>query len=787
MSKNLVIVESPAKAKTIEKILGKDFKVMASMGHIRDLPANDMGIAIDQGFQPSYEVTTKNPKNLDEIKKEAAKAELVWLATDEDREGESISWHLREYLKLNPERTRRIVFHEITRKAIEKAVQNPRDLDMGLILAQQSRRVLDRLVGYELSPVLWRKVASGLSAGRVQSAALRLIVEREREVRHFQSKPYFRAVARFYPTSGKKIAFTAELDQRLEKVADAQNLLEQTKGFQHAVASVETKPAQRGPAAPFTTSTLQQEAARKLGYSVKRTMALAQGLYEAGHITYMRTDSVNLSQDALAAAKATIEKEFGPNYSHTRQFNTKSKGAQEAHEAIRPTDFNLKAAGENRDEQRLYELVWKRGLASQMADARLERTTAVIPSAVIGLQFQAKGEVILFDGFLKLYLEGNDDETEETSGQLPPLAKGMPLDLIQLTATEKFTQAPARFTEASLVKKLEELGIGRPSTYAPTISTIMERNYVIKGDKPGLPRGYAQMTLENGVIRSEQLSENTGSDRGKLVPTDVGEIVNDFLVENYPTVLDLGFTAKFEEEFDQIAEGKSKWNDLISRFYFDDFHPKIQGASKIQFMPGRQVGTHPTSGKPIFARIGRFGKMIQIGEAADEEKPTFASVPETVNLSEITLDDALFYLSLPKVLGKSGSEEVKVGIGKYGPYVQLAKTYASIPEGESVHQMNLERALQLIAEKANAQPAEAIAIETSHGRAEFLNGRFGPYLKLEGLNASLPKGTTAETLTVEIADAAIEKQKAKAAAGGPKRGGRKPAARSTTTKKSARK
>ena len=780
MSKNLVIVESPAKAKTIEKILGKDFKVMASMGHIRDLPSKDMGIAIDKGFEPHYEVTTKNPKNLEEIKKEAKKAEVVWLATDEDREGESISWHLQEYLKLKPEQTRRIVFHEITKKAIERAVENPRSLDMDLVLAQQSRRVLDRLVGYELSPVLWRKVASGLSAGRVQSAALRLIVEREREARNFVPEPYFRVVGQFIPQSGKQIAFQAELNERLADEAAAHALLSASGAYRHTVSSVETKPAKRNPAAPFTTSTLQQEAARKLGFSVRRTMSVAQSLYEAGHITYMRTDSVNLSADALAASREAITREFGEQYAQTRQFSTKSKGAQEAHEAIRPTDFSAKSAGGNPEEKKLYDLVWKRALASQMAEAKLERTTAIIPSAKASIQFVAKGEVILFDGFLKLYLEGTDEDQEETSGQLPPLSEGMALNLEGLVATQRFTQAPARFTEASLVKKLEELGIGRPSTYAPTISTIMERNYVVKGDRPGLPRPYVELSLKKGAVQRTELSENSGSDRGKLVPTDVGEIVNDFLVENYPTVLDLGFTAKFEEEFDQVAEGKSAWNALIHTFYHTDFHPKIEAAGNIQFVPGQLLGTHPTEGKPVYARIGRYGKMVQIGEAADDEKPRFATIPEQVNLMEMTLEDALFYLSLPKVVGSSGTEDVKVGIGKYGPYVQVGKTYASIPADEAIEKMDLKRALAILAEKEQAKPAEAIKVETSHGPAEFLVGRFGPYLKMEGMNASLPKGTTAETLTVEIADAAIEKQKARAASGTTTRGrGRKTTSRKT--------
>lgn len=680
MAKNLVIVESPAKAKTIEKFLGKDFEVLSSYGHIRDLKKKDFSVDIEHNYKPIYEIPADKKKLVETLKQEADKADMVWLASDEDREGEAIAWHLFEVLKLKPEKTKRIVFHEITKDAILHAIENPRDIDLNRVDAQQARRVLDRIVGFELSPVLWKKVKPALSAGRVQSVAVRLIVEREREISAFKPEAAYRVIGEFLLPGGELLK--AELSQRLKTEDEAKALLEACKTARFSIGDVTVKPAKKSPAAPFTTSTLQQEAARKLGFSVAQTMMVAQRLYEAGHITYMRTDSVNLSSLAINTTKDEIVKTLGERYLHIRNYHTHTKGAQEAHEAIRPTYISHHEINASSQEKRLYELIWKRTIASQMSDAELEKTTATIAVSGRKEHFVAVGEVLKFDGFLKVYMESTDDEgdTEGNDKMLPALAKGDVLALSSVTATERFSQAPARYTEASLVRKLEELGIGRPSTYAPTISTIQQREYVEKGDRKGTERKYRMLTLHDGKIESGEKTELTGADKGKLLPTDIGVVVNDFLTEYFPDILNYNFTANVEQQFDDIAEGKTVWNDEIDHFY-KLFHPVVESALALRLehkVGERVLGTDPKSGRPVSVKIGRFGPLVQIGTPEDTEKPLFASLLKGQSMSTITLEEALKLFDLPRTLGDFEGKTVVVGIGRFGPYIRHDGKYVSL-------------------------------------------------------------------------------------------------------------
>jgi DNA topoisomerase I len=724
MAKNLVIVESPAKAKTIEKFLGADFQVESSYGHIADLPSKEIGVDVENGFKPKYEVSADKKALVSKLKTLAKNADMVWLASDEDREGEAISWHLSEELKLDPKKTKRIVFHEITKTAILKAIDNPREIDYNLVNAQQARRVLDRLVGYELSPVLWRKIKGGLSAGRVQSVSVRLIVEREREIINFKAVATYSVQAEFVNEAGK--AFKAKLPKNFNTKKEAEEFLNKNIGSIYKVGDLETKPTKKTPAGPFTTSTLQQEAARKLYLPVGITMSLAQRLYEAGLITYMRTDSVNLSKDAMEAAAAEITKSYGKQFSKPRTFVNKSKGAQEAHEAIRPTDMSLHTVNIDRDQARLYDLIWKRTLASQMADAELERTNVRIEANNHQDIFTASGEVIKFEGFLKVYLEGNDDDDEEQEGMLPSLKVNEKLQNNYITATERYSRAAARYTEASLVKKLEELGIGRPSTYAPTISTIINRNYVEKGNLEGQERSYSQLTLQAGKISDKMLKENTGSDKGKLVPTDIGTIVTDFLVKNFDNILDYNFTAKVEQDFDEIAEGNVNWSKMMQEFY-DKFHPTVKNveANAERESGERILGTDPKSGKPVSVRLGKFGPMAQIGAADDEEK-TFASLLKEQNIGNITLEEVLNLFLLPKNLGVYKGEEVEVSNGRYGPFIRFGALFVSLPKGEEPLNVDLLRAQELIDEKLLADAP--VAIYKGEG-VQKGTGRFGPFLK----------------------------------------------------------
>lgn len=742
MAKNLVIVESPAKAKTIEKYLGKDFVVESSFGHIRDLKQKDMGVDIANNFEPQYVISKDKTEVVKKLKKLSAKAETIWLASDEDREGEAIAWHLAQALELNQATTNRIVFSEITKKAIDRAVANPRRINQDLVNAQQARRILDRLVGFELSPVLWKKVKAGLSAGRVQSVAVRLIVEREQEIKDFSAQSYFRVVAEFSNSSGK--SFKAELNKRFETEEQARSFLEACAKYAFSIDSVEKKPAKKSPAPPFTTSTLQQEAARKLYFSVSQTMSVAQRLYEAGYITYMRTDSLNLSEDASAAAAAEIRSQYGDDYSHPRRFSTKSKGAQEAHEAIRPTDMGRSSAGSNDQQRRLYDLIWKRTLASQMADAKLERTVFKISSPQEELEFVARGEVITFEGFLKVYLEGTDDEdSEEQAGMLPACRKGEALAAQSIEATQRFTKHPPRFTEASLVKKLEELGIGRPSTYAPTISTIIKREYVEKSELTGEKRSYLQMRLEGEKLAEKKLSEITGADKNKLIPTDIGTVVNGFLVEHFNDILDYNFTAQVEAKFDKIARGEEVWTDMLDHFY-RDFHPHLKEVEETseRATGERHLGEDPKSGKPVIARIGRYGPMIQIGETEDEEKPRFASLRKGQSIDSISLEEALELFKLPRTLGEYKGEKVDANIGRFGPYVRYKSTFASLKadDGDDPMTVELERAIELIEAKLEADKNKYIAVfEDEKPVIQVLNGRYGPYLKVGRRNYKLPK------------------------------------------------
>ncbi len=728
MAKNLVIVESPAKAKTIEKFLGADFQVESSYGHIADLPSKEIGVDVENGFKPKYEVSADKKALVAKLKALAKKADMVWLASDEDREGEAISWHLSEELQLDKKKTKRIVFHEITKTAILKAIENPREIDYNLVNAQQARRVLDRLVGYELSPVLWRKIKGGLSAGRVQSVSVRLIVEREREIINFKAVASYSVQAEFVTEAGKSVK--AKLPKNFNTKKEAEDFLNKNIGSKYKVADLETKPTKKTPAGPFTTSTLQQEAARKLYLPVGITMSLAQKLYEAGLITYMRTDSVNLSKDAMEAAAAEITKSYGKEFSKPRTFVNKSKGAQEAHEAIRPTDMSRHTVNIDRDQAKLYDLIWKRTLASQMADAELERTNVKIEANNHSEIFTASGEVIKFEGFLKVYLEGNDDDDEEQEGMLPAMKVNEKLGNNYITATERFSRAASRYTEASLVKKLEELGIGRPSTYAPTISTIINRSYVEKGTLDGQERNYTQLTLKSGKVGEKLLKENTGSDKGKLVPTDIGTIVTDFLVKNFDNVLDYNFTAKVEQDFDEIAEGKINWSKMMQTFY-DEFHPTVKNveANAERESGERILGTDPKSGKPVSVRLGKFGPMAQIGAPDDEEK-TFASLLKEQNIGNITLEEVLNLFLLPKNLGTYKGEEVEVSNGRYGPFIRFGAMFVSLPKGEEPLNVDLERAQELIDEKTLADAP--VAVYKGEG-VQKGTGRFGPFLKWNGM------------------------------------------------------
>ena len=743
-----MIVESPAKAKTIEGYLGKDFIVKSSMGHVRDLPKKDQAIDMTNDFEPVYEVTEDKRDMVRELKKLAQKAEVVWLATDEDREGEAISWHLMEALEIPEQKTKRIVFHEITKKAILNAIEHPRRVDIDLVNAQQARRILDRLVGFELSPVLWKKVKPSLSAGRVQSVAVRIIADREKEIDAFTATQYFN-VRGIFNADGSTVK--ADLLRKLNQSTDAMAFIQVCQNATFTVANLETKPSKRTPAAPFTTSTLQQDASRKLGFSVSATMSIAQKLYEAGKITYMRTDSVNLSEFALGAAKDEITKSFGGQYAKTRKFQSKSKGAQEAHEAIRPTEMGVREAGNDERERKLYDLIWKRTMASQMADAELENTTATISISTTPEQLVAKGQVIKFDGFLKLYIESTEDDGEEgDSAMLPPLHIGQLLERKEIIATQRYTQKPSRYSEASLVKKLEELGIGRPSTYAPTISTIPQRGYVEKKELDGVLRSFEVITLKGSEIVSEVKSERTGADKGKLFPTDIGVVVNDFLVNYFPTILDYSFTANVDEEFDIIAEGKMDWREMLRKFY-QPFHQSVETTieSASRASGERELGIDPATGKPVIARIGRFGPIIQIGSSEDEEKK-FASLRPDQSISSISLEEGLKLFSFPKVLGEWNGKPIAVGLGRFGPYIKWDKTFASlrVKEGDDPHTVQLERAIQLVEDKINGINANLIKSFEERPEIQVIKGRFGPYIKADTENYKIPKGTAAETLTL---------------------------------------
>ena len=753
MAKNLLIVESPAKAKTIEGYLGKDFLVKSSYGHIRDLVKTDDAIDTNDNFKQKYEVPSDKKAIVSELKKLAKAAETVWLASDEDREGEAISWHLYETLGLKDDNTKRIVFHEITKPAILKAIESPRKIDFNLVNAQQARRVLDRLVGFELSPVLWRKVKPSLSAGRVQSVAVRLIVEREREINRFNAEASFKVVAIFKTGKGKE-QFKAELPKRFGNFEEANTFLKDCVQAAYQVTSLETKPSKRTPSAPFTTSTLQQEASRKLGFSVARTMQVAQRLYEAGRITYMRTDSVNLSDTALQAAQDEITKAYGNKYHKQRQYKTKAQGAQEAHEAIRPTYFSEHSIDGDNSERRLYELIWKRAIASQMSEAEFEKTVANIEVSTRSEAFVATGEVMKFDGFLKVYFESSDDDQEDLEDDnadnslLPPLTKGQALTLKTMQATERFSRPPARFTEASLVKKLEELGIGRPSTYAPTISTIQNRGYVVKEDRDGKERVYQTITLQDGEISSLSKTEITGAERNKMFPTDIGVLVNDFLVQHFKGIVDYHFTAKVEKEFDEIAQGFKEWTDMLSNFY-GPFHSEVQNTieNADRATHERELGVDPVSGKPISVRVGRFGPLVQIGTADDEEKPQFASLRKGQMIETITLEEALELFKLPKKVGEFEDKEMTVAIGRFGPYIRHNSSFYSLPKGLDPLDVEEEQAIQIIEEKRQKDKDKVIRVFEENAEARIENGRWGPFVRFGKQNLKIPKGTEVEKIT----------------------------------------
>ena len=760
MQKNLVIVESPAKAKTIEKFLGNDFKVMSSYGHIRDLKKKEISID-DDTLMPDYEIPDEKKRLVSELKQNAKKAEKVWLASDEDREGEAISWHLCEVLGLDEEKTNRIVFHEITKPAILEAIEHPRHIDMNLVNAQQARRVLDRLVGFKLSPVLWRKVKPALSAGRVQSVAVRLIVEREREILAFQSEPYFHISAKLEVAGSTVIAM---LSNRFKTHEEALAFLEQCKDAEFVVKSITKKPMKRMPAPPFTTSTLQQEAARKLGFTVSQTMMVAQRLYESGHITYMRTDSVNLSSLCIGTSKEEITRLYGAEYSNPRNYHTRSKGAQEAHEAIRPTYMSKQDIEGTAQERRLYDLIWKRTAASQMADADIEKTTVEISLSTGGdALFVATGEVVKFDGFLKVYRESTDDEQAESEEHnlLPTMKEGDLLTRQEITATERFSQGPIRYTEASLVHKLEELGIGRPSTYAPTISTIQQREYVHKGDKKGEERTFTVDTLKGQKISTKTKKEMAGSEKGKLLPTDIGIVVNDFLMENFPEIMDYNFTAKVEQDFDKIAEGKTMWNKMMHKFYkkFEPTVEKVINARAEHKAGERQVGIDPASGKPVFVKIGRFGPVVQIGSADDNEKPRFAQLPSDKSMDSLTIEEAMELFRLPRTVGTYEGSEVTIGAGRFGPYVQHEKKYVSLPKDADPLTITFDEAVALIEEKRQQDQQRHLKSFAEDPKLEVLNGRYGPYIAYDGKNYRMPKAMQARAaeLTYEEAMKLVKK------------------------------
>ncbi len=768
MPQNLVIVESPAKAKTIEGYLGKDYKVMSSYGHVRDLPKGNNAIDIENGFLPTYEVSKDKKEVISQLKKEVKASDMVFLASDDDREGEAISWHLKEALKLKDENTKRIVFHEITKAAISKAIDNPRGIDIDLVNAQQARRVLDRLVGFELSPILWKKIKTGLSAGRVQSVAVRLVVEREREIDQFKSTSSYKVTADFLLDGGKVLH--AELPKKLATLDEANAFLTECVGAEYTIKNLEKKPAKKSPAPPFTTSTLQQEASRKLGFPVGMTMSVAQKLYEAGKISYMRTDSLNLSEEALAGAKSAIESTYGEEYSKTRVFKTKNQSAQEAHEAIRPTNFGVSTAGSDDKERRLYDLIWKRAIASQMADAQIEKTIATIDISTKDENLTASGEVVTFEGFLKVYSESTDDENGESEqkGMLPPLTVGENLKLSEMKAKEGFTRHPARYTEASLVKKLEEMGIGRPSTYAPTISTIQKRNYVVKESREGYERAYKEVVLQGDNVTVLDKKENTGAEKNKLFPTNTAMVVNDFLVEHFSNVTDYSFTAKVEKEFDEIASGQKEWNKMIESFY-SGFHEKVESTENLERSEvGQQrlLGEHPESGKPVIARLGRFGAMVQIGEFSEEEgaeKPQYASLRKGQFLENITLEEALELFKLPRQLGEYEDKVVVAAIGRFGPYIRHDGKFVSIPKDKDPLEITYDEAIELIEAKRKADAEKFIKGFDENPNVQVLNGRWGPYIKFEKKNVKIPKDKEPTSLTyeecVELAEKTPDKKR----------------------------
>lgn len=793
MPNNLVIVESPAKAKTIQKFLGKDFKVMSSYGHIRDLHSKDFSIDVENGFQPIYEIPDNKQTVVNDLRKEAKKADLVWLASDEDREGEAIAWHLYDVLGLKPENTRRIVFHEITKPAILKAIENPRDIDRNLVDAQQARRVLDRIVGFELSPVLWKKIKPSLSAGRVQSVAVRLLAEREKEIKDFKTEVYYRLTAQFSPQDSDTL-MPAELSTSLRQREQAMAFLEDCKTASFEVADVTVKPLKKSPAPPFTTSTLQQEASRKLGFSVSQTMRVAQSLYESGYITYMRTDSVNLSSLALSTISAEIKQQKGEKYLKVRQYHTTSKGAQEAHEAIRPTFISNHDINGTVQEKKLYNLIWKRTIASQMADAELEKTSIDVSISNRPEHFTASAEVIKFDGFLSVYIESSDDEKNDTqilANALPQMPVGTKLTAAEVTATQRYTQQPMRYTEASLVRRLESLGIGRPSTYAPTISTIQAREYVTKGESKGEKRDFEVITLKKNKVTSKTKSEVVGGEKGKLIPTDVGMVVNDFLMKYFPSIMDYNFTAKVEEEFDDIADGKKQWNSEISLFY-KDFHPNIERVASLRLehkVGERVLGTDPKTGKTVSVKIGRFGPLVQLGSTDEAEKPRFASLLKDQSVASITLDEALKLFELPRTLGTFEGVDVVVAVGRFGPYVKHGSKFVSIPASISPQELTLEQAQELIVEKRQSEAQKLIKSFDEDPAMQVLNGRYGAYISYNKQNYKIPAKYVAQDLTLEqcreiVADEANASKKS--ARGKASKGAAKTTAKKAAAKKTAK-
>ena len=762
MAKNLVIVESPAKAKTIEGFLGKEYTVKSSYGHVRDLNKNTLSVDIEHDFEPEYEISDDKKALVAELKKLSKASDTVWLASDEDREGESISWHLFEALDLKNKDTKRIVFHEITKSAILNAIENPRDIDMGLVAAQQARRVLDRLVGYELSPLLWKKVKPSLSAGRVQSVAVRLIVEREEEIKNFVQTSAYRITAQFsFTKDGQEYNILAELPHRFDTEEETRKFLESCMNASYKVEAIEKKPASRFPAPPFTTSTLQQEAARKLGFSVANTMRIAQQLYESGKITYMRTDSVNLSSLALGMAKKEITDNYGAEYVKTRQYQTKTKGAQEAHEAIRPTYLDQYTIKGTADERKLYELIWKRTIASQMADAQMERTNVNIGISTNDKQFVATGEVILFDGFLKVYMESyDDDRAEDTAAILPPIEKGTMLDMEKMEAQQRYTRHPLRYTEASLVKKMEELGIGRPSTYAPTISTIQKRDYVTKGDIKGEPLNYKIITLKNNKISDKMGKENYGAEKGKLLPTDIGVLVNKFLTQYFESIIDYNFTANVEKEFDKIAEGEREWNAMIKDFY-KDFHQQVVSTTENsgKFSGEKMLGIDPATGKKVYVKVGRFGPVAQIGDTESEEKPRFAGLKKDMSIENVTLEEVLKLFDFPRILGEYEGKEITVAVGRFGPYIRHDNKFYSLAKTDNPALVEYDRAVEIINEKRQKDLDNIILSFDQDPDLRVLNGRFGPYITYKKSNYKIPKGTEPSTLTYEQCMAIVEDPK----------------------------